>query len=115
MTTKTAAQRGRASRNKGKSAELEVVRLLRNHGWPYAHRSSRGTAQKGDIEKGPAGAVMEVRRRESLSVPAAMREVMGRCEPHELPLLVHRRSNQPWLVTMELEELLPLLALRERA
>jgi len=111
---RTASQRGRASRAKGKRSELEVVRLLRNGGWPYAHRSSRGTAQKGDIQKGPAAAVIEVRRRETLSVPAAMREVMGRCEPHELPLLVHRRSNQPWLVTMELSELLPLLHLREQ-
>lgn len=109
----SAERRGRAARRKGKTGELEVVRLLRNGGWPYAHRSSRGTAQRGDIEKGPAGTVMEVRRREKLPLPASMREVIGRCEPHELPLLVHRPSNCPWLVTMELDELLPLLLLRE--
>jgi len=108
------AAKGRAARRKGKVGELEVVRLLRDGGWPYAHRSSRGTAQKGDIEKGPAAAVIEVRRREALSVPAAMREVIGRCESHELPLLIHRSSRSPWLVTMELDELLPLLRLREQ-
>jgi hypothetical protein len=110
----SAVEKGRAARRKGKAGELEAVRIIREHGWPRASRSSRGTAQKGDVADGPAAAVIEIRRRESLSVPAAMREVMGRCEPHELPLLVHRRSNQPWLVTMELAELLPLLRLREQ-
>jgi len=110
-----ASRRGRASRRKGKDAELEVVHIFRNNGYPYTERTQRGTAQRGDLAKGPKATLIEIRRRENLPVAASMREVIARAEPHELPLLVHRPSRCPWLVTLELTELLALLQLRETA
>jgi Holliday junction resolvase len=106
---------GRASRTKGKLGELEVVRLLRAHGWPNARRTSDGRRQGScDIAEGPEACVIEIRRREAVNVPKGMREVSERTSFTELPVLVHRPSRSPWLATLPLEELLDLLALRER-
>jgi hypothetical protein len=107
---------GRSSRTKGKAGELEVVHLLRAHGWPNAHRTSDGRRQgQCDITDGPQACVMEVRRREAVNVPQGMREVTERSSLFaELPVLVHRPSRSPWLATLPFEDLLDLLALRER-
>jgi len=106
---------GRASREKGRKGELEVVRLLHTYGWPDAERTSNGRAQGScDIAHGPSACVMEVRRQEAVNVPKGMREVTARCAAHEVPILAHRPSRSPWLATVELDVLLALLALRER-
>lgn len=105
-----------SQRMKGKRGELEVVAILHRHGWTAAERSSRGTAQAaGDVINGPEAVHLEIRRREALSVPAAMREILGAAAATDLPVLAHRPSRSPWLATLELEELLPLLWLRGHA
>jgi hypothetical protein len=56
---------GAMQRNKGKAGELEIVHLLRAHGWDRAERTHDGRAQlaRGDIRRGPEGVHIEVRRR----------------------------------------------------
>ncbi len=104
-------------RRKGATAELEVAAILREHGWPKASRTSDGRAQvgRGDIAHGPAGWHFEVKRHEKLSVPRAFQQVREDADPLDTPVLVHRPSRHVWMATMPLEDLLPLLALRERA
>lgn len=102
-------------RRKGAAGELEVVKILRAHGWGFAERTSRGVAQKGrcDIANGPAGCAIEVKRQERLSVPAALDQLSRDAGPHDIPILVHRPSRHAWMATIPLEELLPLLRLKE--
>ena len=107
MSTPT---KGRAARRKGINGELEAIKILQANGWPLAERTQRGVAQeRGDVANGPRGTYIEIRRREKLSVPASVREVVAAAKPGELPLLIHRPSRCPWMVTLRLEDLLPHL------
>jgi hypothetical protein len=107
------------SRTKGANAEREVCRLLREHGWPDAERSSNGRSQstRGDVNRGPAGVHLEVKRGETARVwdwwtQARMDSL---ATPTDIPVVAFRRSHSRWMALIELEELLPLLRLRESA
>lgn len=102
-------------RRKGAVGEREVARVLREYGWALAQRTHDGRAQagRGDIAYGPAHVHIEVKRQERLNVPAAFDQVK-RDAGLDIPVLVHRPSRHEWMATLPLEELLPLLALKER-
>lgn len=103
-------------RRKGAEFEREVARILRANGWTYAGRSSDGRKQadRGDIINGPAGCHLELKRHERLNVPRAFDQTLA--DAGELiPVLIHRPSRHAIMATLELEELLPLLRMRESA
>lgn len=102
-------------RRKGAAAELEVAAIVREHGWPNARRTSDGRDQalRGDLARGPAGVHLEIKRHEKLNIPAAVRQATADAGEHEIPVVVHRPSRQEWMATLPLDELLPLLRLRE--
>lgn len=102
-------------RRKGAEGEREVVRMLHAHGWGFAERTSNGRAQSGknDVARGPAGCAIEIKRQEKLNVPKAFDQLKRDSDPRDIPVLVHRPSRHEWMATLPLEELLPLLALRE--
>lgn len=104
------------SRAKGKRCELEVVDIYKAHGWPNAHRTSDGRAQatKGDIGKGPQGVHSEVKAVERLNIANAMDQAIRDSNPLDIPVVVHKTNRHPWLATLPLEDLLPLLAAREQ-
>jgi len=108
---------GKASRDKGAAAEREVARIIRDAGWPLARRTSDGREQalRGDIAKGPAGVHLEVKRFEKAHVWEWWEQAQGDLAVGYTPVVAFRRSRSPWLALIELDELLPLLALRERA
>lgn len=103
------------SRTKGAAAEREAINILKAHGWVHAERSSNGRVQfaRGDVIGGPAGCHIEIKRAEKLSVPAALDQAMRDAPPTDVPIIVHRPSRHVWMATLPLEELLPLLRLRE--
>lgn len=105
-----------AQRLKGAAAEREVINLLRVYGWRDAGRTSDGRAQsaRGDVVRGPAGCHLEIKRQERLNVPAALDQAIGDANKLDVPIVVHRPSRHAWMATLPLEDLLPLLALRER-
>ncbi len=105
-----------SQRTKGAVAEREVIHILHAHGWGFAERTSNGRAQHGrnDIAHGPEGCAIEVKRQEKLNVPAALDQLVRDSDPRDTPILVHRPSRHPWYATLPLEDLLPLLALKER-
>lgn len=105
---------GRSSRAKGGAGEREVVRLLKEHGWTDAKRTSDGYSQsdRGDIANGPKSVHWEIKRQERLNVPGALTQTVsdaGEC----LPVLVHRPSRHQWMATLPLTDLLALLQLRD--
>lgn len=104
------------SRDKGAAAELEVARIVRAAGWPKARRTSDGREQalRGDIAHGPAGVHLEVKRVESARVWDWWEQAQGDLTVGYMPVVAFRRSRSPWLALTELDDLLPLLALKER-
>lgn len=106
-----------SQRRKGKAGELEVVRAIKDAGWPNAERTSNGRAQhaRGDIAGGPQGVHIEVKRQEALNVPKAFRQIESDANPLDVPVLVHRPSGHDWMATLPLDEMLALLKLRESA
>jgi hypothetical protein len=116
------AKQGRASRAKGGAGEREIVQLLRKYGWPDAERSSNGRAQigRGDFARGPA-IHLEAKRCEKAEVwkwwAQAERDAQydaDNCCAFP-PVVAFRRSRSPWLALIDFEDLLQLLALREKA
>ncbi len=102
------------ARAKGKRSELELVHLLHAYGWPEAQRTSDGRAQaaRGDVAFGPAGVHLEAKSG-VLKLTAALDQIKRDANPLDMPVLAHRPDRHPWLGITLLEDLLPLLRLRE--
>lgn len=97
------------SREKGRKGELELAHKLREHG--YSTRRGQqysGTETSADVV-GLPGIHIECKRVEALNIyTAVMQAVHDTGESGDLPAVFHRKNNQPWLVTMRLEEWLAL-------
>lgn len=101
------------SKRKGNRAELELLRLLQSYGID-AHRNDQrhiGGIDNPDISAriGPVSVHVECKRVERLALAAALRQAHRDANGHALPVVVHRRSREPWLVTMELTDLLQII------
>lgn len=97
------------SRMKGKNGELEISKILREHGFSEARRSQQyaGTNNDADVI-GLPGIHVEVKRVERLQLENAMEQSIRDARPGEIPVVMHRKNRKPWLVTMELERWLEL-------
>ena len=95
---------GRASREKGAEAEREVARILTANGYVVS-RNARNGLSTDDLAHTIPGVHLEIKRRERLNVSEAMgqaaRDAGSRC-----PVVVHRRSREPWLATVLLTDLI---------
>lgn len=100
-----------SERRKGKEGELEVARILREHGWPDAKRTSDGRAQveRGDIGDGPLDVHIEVRRHEKIAIWACLADAERDARDGDTPVVVFRRSRSRWYAALPLEALLDLL------
>ena len=103
---------GRRSRDKGKRGELEVAAVLCAAGFDARRTpNSGGLSWRGDIV-GVPGYVIEVKRQESLAVPAWLRQAAADAAVcHSVPVVAFRRSGEPWHAILLLEELARLLSL----
>ena len=96
---------GKTSRDKGKRGELELVAELRRLAFGSARRAHQycGTESSADI-LGLEKIHIECKRCESLSIYKAMQQATRDAgETQDIPVVMHRRSRQPWLVIMNLE------------
>lgn len=94
---------------KGRAGELELVKLLRQHGIPAEPGQAVSFGSTPDVV-GIPGIHAEVKRVEKLNVPAAMAQAVRDASRFGdgLPTLFHRRNRSPWLVTMQLVDWLEL-------
>ena len=110
---KVLSQNGRHSRNKGKRGEREVAKIFRDAGYP-ARRSVQYNGRPGTAADvvGVPGMHIEVKFVEKESVRAwykqAERDAAASPEQKK-PVVVHRKSREPWLVTLSLEDFVRLL------
>lgn len=95
------------SQRKGQRAESELAAELRRLGFEDCRRSSSmygNGAEYPDIA-GIDGVHIECKRCERLNISAAMRQSKQDAVPGEIPVVCHRRSREPWLVTLRLEDI----------
>lgn len=101
------------SKRKGNRAERELLQLLQDYGIDARRNDQRyiGGIDNPDISVriGPVSVHVECKRVERLALAAALRQAHRDANGHALPVVVHRRSREPWLVTMELTDLLQII------
>lgn len=92
-------------RRKGKDGELELVRLIKSHGYE-ARRTAQYCGNTGEAADviGLPGISIECKRVENLNINNAMAQATHDAEAAghgDLPVVFHRKSYCPWLVTMQ--------------
>lgn len=106
---RTNSERGKLSRHKGQTGELELARLLRDHGFPDVRRTSQYCGKTGNASDltGLQGIHIESKRTERLNLYEAMEQAKRDAEAagkRAFPTVFHRRSKRPWVVVMCLED-----------
>lgn len=93
------------SKRKGKNGELEFSRLCREQGYDCRRTAQYcgNTGEAADVI-GLPGIHVEVKRVERLNISEAMGQAIRDAKSGDIPLVAHRRSHEPWLATMRLED-----------
>ena len=95
---------GRSSQRKGAAGERELAALLREYGYPVERGGSLSFGEVPDLTSLP-GVHIEGKRVDRLNVPETMKQaVRDATKFGRIPVLFHRRSREPWLVTMRLHD-----------
>lgn len=95
---------GKASRDKGKRGERELAGILRDYGYD-CRRGQQFCGSNGDADVvGLPGIHIECKRVERLDLYGAVEQAKRDAKEEELPVVIHRRNNCEWLVTMPLED-----------
>ena len=99
----------RGSQRKGAEGERELARVLEAEGYSVERGGSLSFGEKPDLY-GLPGIHIECKRRERLNVSEAMGQAVRDSEKFGDgdPAVFHRRSREPWLVTMRFSDWLKL-------
>ena len=97
------------ARRKGAAGELEAAHAL-NAVLPHAQcrRSQQFNGDKTAADltcDGLPGVMFEVKRRQSMNIHKVMAESLAHCTDAMLPVILHRKDNEEWLLTIRLEDL----------
>lgn len=98
------------SRRKGANGERELARKLREYGYVNARRSQQYCGANGDADIVDAldGVHIECKRVERLNLEDAMAQSKHDAREGEIPVVMHRKNNCEWLVTMRLVDWMEL-------
>lgn len=96
------------SREKGRRGEVELSKTLNEYGY-NTERMSQFCGKTGvpDVQ-GLKGIHIECKRVERLIIEKAMNQSRSDARENEIPVVMHRKNRQPWLVTMDLESWLEM-------
>lgn len=96
------------SRQKGATGERELAKALRSHGYE-TRRGQQYCGSNGDADVvGLPGVHIECKRVERLNLEDAMAQSRADARPGELPVVMHRKNNCKWLVTLSLDNFMTL-------
>lgn len=101
-------KKGRASRNKGKRYEIELMHILRDF---YGYDVRRGYVFQHESDViGLPGIHIECKAVEKLNVREAYRQAIEEAKKRQdgLPVVFHHKSRDGWLVTLSLEDFMDL-------
>jgi hypothetical protein len=101
------------SRAKGRRGENEFVKAHLLEHWPQAKRNldQFGDDKRDCVEV--AGIHFQVKRVEKLNIWAALDQAISEAAPQDVPVVAFRRNRSAWFGALEMDELIPLLRLRE--
>lgn len=89
------------SRDKGKRGERELASILRDYGYG-TRRGQQYCGANGDADVvGLPGVHIECKRVERLCIEDAMTQARHDAG-QKIPVVMHRKNDCPWLVTMDL-------------
>ena len=113
-TKEARSARGRAAREKGKRGEREVAQRFRDAGFEDARRTAQYCGKTGDASDvvGVPHLHIEVKRVEREAVRKWIAQAIRDAEDAgqgDIPVVVHRKSSEDWLVTLRLEDFLEIL------
>ena len=96
---------GAKSQRKGRSAELEIIKIFQAHGIDARPGDPVSYGSTPDVVNVP-GIHPEIKRVERLNVSEAMAQAVRDSEKFNdgTPVLFHRRNRQEWLCTMRLSD-----------
>ena len=100
------------SKSKGKRGELEFCRLARAEGYEVRRTAQYcgNTGESADVV-GLPGIHVEIKNCERLNVRDAMAQSVADAEAEgagNIPIVAHKKSRRPWLVTMRAEDFFAL-------
>jgi hypothetical protein len=101
------------SRAKGKRAELALAQILVPY-WPEVCRNLDQFGAKKQDMLGTPGVHWQVKHVESLNIWKALNQAITEADPKDVPIVAFKRNRSPWYAAMELDELIPLLRLKEQ-
>ena len=91
------------SRNKGATGERELAKVLRGYGY-NCRRGQQYCGANGDADVvGLPGLHIECKRVERLNLDDAMAQAKADARDEEIPVVMHRKNNGEWRVTISLE------------
>lgn len=102
---------GRASRNKGATAERELATMLSDE-LGFVVKRKLGQARDGGDDIQIEHYRLEVKRREKLAIDSWCQQIEAAAGPGEWPVVVYRRSGQKWRAVVPIELLIK--AIREK-
>jgi hypothetical protein len=105
--------RGRGARTKGGQGEREVVELCHEAGFEHARRNFQSGGKGGGDIVNVGDTHLEVKRCETVKVWQWICQAEAEARPTDVPVVAFRRSRSGWYGVLPLEDLLPLLKLRE--
>ncbi len=92
------------SRQKGARGERELATVLKAYGYD-CRRGQQYCGANGDADVvGLPGIHIECKRGEKLNLYDAMAQSKADARKNEMPVVMHRKNNCDWLVTMSLED-----------
>ena len=93
------------SRKKGKRAELDLAHKLSDLSGLTCRRSQQYAGINGDADVvGLPFIHIEAKAVERLNIRDAMRQSESDAREDEMPVVMHKKNRQPWLVTMNLDD-----------
>lgn len=96
------------SRAKGCVGEREIANILKGYGYD-TRRGQQFSGKNGDADVvGLPHIHLEIKRVERLVIEKAMIQSRSDAREGEIPVVMHRKNRQPWLVTMDLEDWMKL-------
>ena len=94
------------SRDKGKRGELEVVALMKEHGFEARRgQQHRGGSDSPDILHNIPNVHVEVKLRQTLSLYPALEKAKAE-SPDKVSVVFHRRNGKPWVAIIYAKDFL---------
>ena len=92
------------SKQKGSAGERELSNKLKEYGFD-TRRSQQYCGANGDSDVvGIDGLHIECKRVERLNVSDAMKQAVSDAKSGNVPIVMHRKNREEWLVTMRMSD-----------